>query len=321
VSSVTPQVDFIRGIHNLRPRHRGSAVTIGNFDGLHLGHQALIAQTVALAGQHGSVPTAVIFEPMPREFFAPEQAPPRVQSLREKLLDLERYGIRRVLCLHFDARQAAQPASEFVDCVLGEGLGATAVVVGADFRFGARRQGDLEMIRQRLPELVTEVVSAVRVDDLRVSSTALREALGVPDLARAARLLGRPYRMCGRVRHGLKLGTSQLGMPTANLPLRRRVALADGVYAVRVRIDGDADARDGVASLGVRPTLGSDGARVLETHLFDDPGNLYGRPLDIQFTHFLRPQARFDSLEALREQMHADAAAARELLAGVQTAL
>ncbi|MDE2150653.1 MAG: bifunctional riboflavin kinase/FAD synthetase [Gammaproteobacteria bacterium] len=308
------RVEFVRGKANLRPDHRGCAVTIGNFDGVHLGHQALILRTIEVADRRGLVPTAVVFEPHPRERLAAQSVPRRVQTLRGKLVLLQRAGIRRVLCLRFDRAQARQPAAAFVSEVLLDGLGAGAVVVGEDFVFGADRGGDVALLRRLCTSAgsAVETLAAVQMDGCRVSSTVLRTALEQPDLAGAARLLGQPYRVFGRVRHGLKLGR-RLGMPTANLPLHRPLALADGVYAVRTRWSAAQGWRNGVASLGIRPTLGLS-ASVLEVHLFDDPGKLYGENLEIEFAAFLRPQQRFDGLSALQRQMHADAQVARQYL-------
>lgn len=310
-----PAMELVRGKHNL-PEAGGirTVVTVGNFDGVHLGHQALIARTRALASVLKAVPTAVIFEPHPREFLDPGSAPPRVQTFRGKLCQLQRAGIARVACLRFDRRQAQQSAEAFAREVLLRGLNARAVVVGEDFRFGAGRCGDLHLLRELAAAqgVRVEGVPAVTIDGQRASSTALRAALAAPDLGRVHRLLGGAYRLIGRVRHGLKLGR-ELQMPTANIPLRRPLALAHGVYAVRVGWAQQPVAAAGVASLGRRPTLGLNDC-VLEIHLFDPPGDLYGLTLEVEFLHYLRAQRRFDDLNALRSQMHADAARARALL-------
>lgn len=306
-------MELIRGLHNLALRHRGSVVSIGNFDGLHRGHRALIARLKALSEQHGLPAAVVIFEPTPREFFAPDKAPPRISSLRGKLRLLERAGVDRVLLLRFDARLAAFSAETFIDRVLVQGLGARAVVVGDDFRYGAKRSGDLALLKQRgaTAGFSAEGLGSVCIGETRCSSTGLREALAKPDLGAAEAMLGRRYGMIGRVRHGLKLGR-ELGMRTANLHLLRPPALAHGVYAVLARWDGCPEGRGGVASLGVRPTLGMT-ACLLETHVFDFDGSLYGVELEIEFLRFLRPQLKFDSLEALATQMQADGRAARAL--------
>lgn len=304
-------MELIRGLHNLEPRHRGCAVTIGNFDGMHLGHQALIERLRTTARTLGVPATAVIFEPTPREFFTPQAAPPRVAGFRGKIRALERAGLDRVLCLRFEARLARWTPEEFVTRVLLQGLGTRAVVVGEDFRFGHRRAGDLALLRELGTRhgFAVEGLSGVMVGGQRCSSTALRAALAEPDLARVEALLGRRYRMFGRVRRGLQLGR-RLGMPTANLVARHAPALAHGVYAVRAYWHARPEGVAGVASLGVRPTLGLSTC-LLETHLFEEPGVLYGVELEIEFWRHLRPQRRFESLDALAAQMQADAAAAR----------
>jgi riboflavin kinase/FMN adenylyltransferase len=307
-------MELIRGLHNLAPRHRGSVVSIGNFDGLHRGHQALIERLHALSAQHGLPSTVLMFEPMPREYFAGDAAPPRIDSLRSKLRGLEALGIDRVLCLRFDARLAAMSGEDFIRRVLLDGLDTRAVIVGDDFRYGYKRSGDLALLQKigAAEGFTAEGLGTVALAGERFSSTALRSALTAPDLARAAKLLGRRYRMRGRVRHGLKLGRT-LDMPTANLTVHHRAALAHGVYAVRAYWPERPEGVDGVASIGVRPTL-AESACLLETHLFDFSGLLYGLELEIEFHQFLRPQVKFDSLDALKMQMQVDGAQARAVL-------
>ncbi len=305
-------MELIRGLHNLRERHRGCVLSIGNFDGFHRGHQALVAQLKRHAGRH-KLPVAVqVFEPTPREFFAPAQAPGRVATFRDKLRQLAGAGVDRVLCVRFCKRLASIPAQRYVEEILVGKLGVKAVVIGDDFRFGAGRGGDVALLKELGGRRGFEVdaIGTVVAGGEPVSSTAVREALAVPDLARAERLLGRPYALGGRVRRGLQLGR-KLGMPTVNVPMRRRPALRMGVYAVRVR----AGAREwnGVANLGVRPML-EPGGCVLEAHVFGEPGSLYGEVVDVQFVKFLRDEQRFASLEALAAQMQEDGAQARALL-------
>ena len=299
-------MELIRGLHNLAPGHRGCVVSIGNFDGLHLGHQALIARLLALSREHGLPSTVMVFEPTPREFFSPESAPPRVSGFRGKLRLLQRAGVDRVLLLRFDRRLAALEAVDFVQRIVVDGLGARAVVVGDDFRFGHKRGGDVALLRRIGAEAGFDVdePGCVMVDGQRCSSTALRQALAQPDLEQAARLLGRGYRVFGRVRHGLQLGR-KLGMPTANLMMRHNPALAHGVYAVKVYWPARPQGAPGVASLGIRPTLGVT-ACLLEAHVFGEPLDLYGVEMEIEPWRYLRPQLRFDSLEALAAQMQAD---------------
>jgi riboflavin kinase / FMN adenylyltransferase len=313
-------MELIRGLHNLRERHRGCVLSIGNFDGFHRGHQALIARLRQHAAR-ARVPVAVqIFEPTPREYFARGKAgaapPGRVATFRDKLAALSGAGVERLLCVRFNQRFAAIPAQRYVEDVLVARLGIQAIVVGDDFRFGAGRGGDLRLLRELGAKhgFVAEAVEAVTVGGERASSTALREALAVPDLARAGRLLGRPYVLSGRVRRGAQLGR-KLGMPTVNVPLRRRPALRMGVYAVRVRAAGRE--WDGVANIGVRPML-EKSACVLEAHLFGEPGSLYGQMVEVGFTEFLRDEQRFESFDALAAQMQADGAQARAVLKNVQ---
>lgn len=305
---------LIRGQHNLRAGDRGCVLTIGNFDGVHRGHQALLALARDHADRLG-LPLAVLtFDPTPREFFTPPQAPPRVATLRDKLDDLARHGVDRVLLQRFDARFAALTPEAFVHDLLGQRLGVRLLVVGDDFRFGRARAGDVDFLRQAGPAAGFELTALPTVQEgpLRCSSTRLRAALAAADLAQAVRLLGHPYRLSGRVRRGLQLGRT-LAMPTANLPLRHPPALRLGVYAVEGELGGRR--LPGVANLGVRPTLGHTPC-LLETHFFEPPGELYGQCLRVCFHQFLRPEQRFDSLAALAAQMQRDKAAARACLRG-----
>lgn len=306
-------MELIRGLHNLRERHRGCVLSIGNFDGFHRGHQALIARLRRHAERTGLPMAAQIFEPTPREYFAPAQAPGRVATFRDKLAQLDAAGVARVLCTRFGRRFAAMPAERYVEDVLAAKLGVAAVVVGDDFRFGATRAGDFALL-QRLGErfgFVAEALGTIEVAGERVSSSAVRAALETPDLAHVERLLGRPYALSGRVRRGRQLGR-KLGMPTVNIVMRRRPALRFGVYAVRVLAGGRR--WDGVASIGVRPTLAPDGGCLLEAHLFGASEEFYGRVVEVAFAKFLRPELRFDSLEALAAQMQADGVAAQAWL-------
>jgi riboflavin kinase / FMN adenylyltransferase len=303
---------LIRGQHNLRSGDRGCVLSIGNFDGVHRGHQALLALARGHADRLG-LPLAVLtFDPTPREFFTPAQAPPRVATLHDKLDDLARHGVDRVLLQRFDARFAALTPAAFVHDLLGQRLGVRLLVVGDDFRFGQARAGDVEFLRRAGPAAGFELAALPTVQEgaQRCSSTRLRAALAAADLDQAARLLGHPYRLSGRVRRGLQLGRT-LAMPTANLPLRHAPALRLGVYAVEGELDGRC--LPGVANLGVRPTLGHTPC-LLETHFFEPPGELYGHCLRVRFHRFLRPEQRFDSLDALAAQMQHDKAAARACL-------
>lgn len=304
-------MELIRGLHNLRERHRGCVVTVGTFDGVHRGHQALIERTRMHANRVGLPLTVLTFEPTAREFFAPDQAPPRISTLRDKLAALAACGVDRLIIARFDRRFAEQSAQAFLEDVLVARLGVRAIVVGDDMHFGKKRAGDLRYLMSRADEfgLAVDGMDTLMLDGERCSSTAVRDALAKGELPRVERLLGRRYTLSGRVRRGLQLGRS-LGMPTANLPMRRRMALSKGVYAVRARsaeYEGS-----GVASFGHRPTLGLSAAQpLLEAHLFEPPGDLYGRLLEVEFRAWLRPELKFDSLDALAAQMQHDAADAR----------
>ncbi len=307
-------MELIRGQHNLRPRHHGCVATIGNFDGVHLGHQAILAQLAGHARALGLPTMIIIFEPQPQEFFAPAAAPPRLTRLREKLQALAGCGVDRVLCLRFDTRLASMSAGAFIDELLVGGLGIRHLVVGDDFRFGHRRQGDFQMLSEAGRRHGFEVAGThtYAVDGERVSSTRVREALGRGDLERAARLLGRPYALCGRVAHGDRVGRT-LGFPTANIHLHRALTPVSGVFVVDVH-GVAASPWPGVANVGRRPTVG--GLRdQLEVHLLDFAGDLYGRHVAVDLLARLRPERRFESLAALREQIHADVDQARSYLA------
>jgi riboflavin kinase / FMN adenylyltransferase len=306
-------MELVRGLHNLRPRHRGCVATIGNYDGVHRGHQHMLAALVRRARALGLPATVVTFEPTPREYFEGRDAPARLTRLREKLQALARYEVDRVVCLRFDARLAAIGARSFEEDLLGVRLGVRHIVVGHDFRYARAREGTTASLRAAGAQLgfTVEEVPPFEIDGVRVSSSLIRAALEAGDLPVATRLLGRPYRISGRVERGESLGR-KLGFPTANLALRRKVIPLWGIFAVRVGGAG-LDSHAAVASLGTRPTL--DGTvPLLEVHLFDFDGEIYGHTLDVDFIARLRDEKRFDSLEALVEQMHRDAAQARRAL-------
>ncbi|MCQ4347657.1 bifunctional riboflavin kinase/FAD synthetase [Pseudomonas stutzeri] len=303
-------MQLVRGLHNLRPCHQGCVATIGNFDGVHRGHQGVLARLRERAAQAGLPSCVVIFEPQPREFFAPDKAPPRISSLREKLELLRACGVDRVLCLTFNRRLRELSANAFVHQILVEGLGVRHLEVGDDFRFGCDRAGDFALLVEAgLREGFTvESADTIELDGARISSTRLREVLAAGDFAMAERLLGRPYTIGGRVLHGQKLGRT-LGAPTANLRLDRLRPALSGVYLVSTELDGKR--WPGVANIGTRPSVAGDGRAHLEVHLLDYSGDLYGRRLVVQFHHKLRDEQRFASLEALKSAIDADIAAAR----------
>ena len=303
-------MQLVRGLQNLRPEHRGCVATIGNFDGVHRGHQAILARLRERADELGVPSCVVIFEPQPREFFGPDTAPARLTRLRDKLALFAAAGVDRVLCLSFNRRLRELSAAEFVHTILVQGLGVQHLEVGDDFRFGCDRAGDFAFLQQAavIEGFTLEAASTVEIDGLRISSTRVRESLAAADFPLAERLLGRPFQISGRVLHGQKLAR-QLGTPTANVQLKRRRVPLTGVYLVSVELDGKP--WPGVANIGVRPTVKGDGNAHLEVHLLDFVGDIYGRRLTVAFHHKLRDEQRFASLEALKTAIDADVAAAR----------
>jgi len=308
----------IRGLHNLAPRHRGSVATIGNFDGVHLGHKAVFECLLAQGRVLHLPATVITFEPQAMEYFAPDAAPARLTRLREKLTALAACGIEQTMLLEFGPRLARMGAREFVRKLLVNGLGVRHLLVGDDFRFGHGREGDFRLLREvgRDHGFAVENLHTIRHGDQRVSSTRIREALAQGDLEIARRLLGRTYRISGRVVHGNKRGRD-MDFPTANLSLHRRVSPLRGVYAVVV--EGLKNYPwPGVANLGTRPSVDNGTRYLLEVHLFDFAGSLYGRHLEVEFRHKLRDEKRFESFEMLKAQIGQDAMTARRLL-GVST--
>jgi len=301
---------FIRGIHNLNEQHRGCVLTIGNFDGVHRGHQALISR-LCEEGRRLNLPVVVmVFEPQPLELFAGDSAPARLTRLRDKLRYMAEAGVDNVLCVRFDRRFAALSAQRFISDLLVEKLNVKYLAVGDDFRFGAGRQGDFPLLQKAGAEYGFEVVSTETFCDggKRISSTAVRQALAADDLVLAQSLLGHPFTISGRVVHGDALGRT-LGFPTANLPLRRSVSPVKGVYAVEVR-GLTPEPLPGVANIGTRPTV--KGLRQqLEVHLLDINMDLYGRHIDVVLKQKIRNEQRFASLEALKEQIADDVVTAR----------
>lgn len=298
-------MELIRGIHNLRKEHRGCVATIGNFDGVHLGHQQILQQVREIAARLRQPATVMVFEPQPREFFAGDEAPPRLNSFREKLERLTEYGAERIVCLQFNSRLRQLTAEEFVQQVLVDGLGLAHLVVGDDFRFGCDRSGDFHLLQKLGSEkgFSVEHTHTFLMDNERVSSTRVRTQLMQSNLFGAARLLGRPHKISGRVVHGRKLGRT-LGVPTANLLLGDRKPALQGVFTVLVKMSNGL-MRPGVANIGLRPTV--DGlVPALEVHLLDFDGNLYGKRLDVFALAKLRDEQRFDGLDALKSQINKD---------------
>ena len=292
---------------------QGSVVCIGAFDGLHLGHRALVRHAAARARALGLATVALSFEPLPREFFAPADPPPRLTLARAKLEGLRELGADLVGLLRFDARLASMPAEDFVREVLARRLSAREVWIGPDFRFGKGRTGDFALLQTLGAELgfTAQSIPPVLVDGERVSSTRIRGALAGGDFDTVARLLDRRYAIAGRVVRGKQLGRT-LGYPTANLRYGGKRPPLQGIFATRVHGVGDAPIAS-VSSFGTRPTVAGV-EPLLEAHLFDFDGDLYGQRIAVEFIARLRDELTFTDLPALVAQMHRDAAQARDLL-------
>jgi riboflavin kinase/FMN adenylyltransferase len=310
-------MEYVRGLQGLKAGHRGAAITVGSFDGIHLGHGALIARACAIANQAGKPAMMLTFEPLPREYLAPQDPPARLTDFRERWRVLERSDLAYLCVLRFDEKLRSLTGEQFVS-LLTDRFAASAVIVGQDFRFGRGGAGSVTLLRAAADagRFALELVPSVCVDDVRVSSSGVRAALAAGNFPAARDLLGRAYEMRGRVVVGQQLGR-RLGYPTANLRMRRRKLPFTGIFAVRVRGVDAANphaARAGVASLGFRPTIGGT-EPLLEAHVFDFDGSLYGRELDVEFVAKIRDEEKFASLDALVQQMHRDASEARRLLA------
>jgi len=309
-------MELVRGLHNISRRHQGCVLTVGNYDGVHLGHQQMIGVLKSRAAELRAAATVLVFEPSSKEFIDPEGAPPRLTRWREKFVALAAQGVDRLVTLRFDEYMRAMTPECFVDELIVEGLGTRHMVVGNDFRYGCNAVGTIEALRAAgaARGFGVEQIEPFVFEGMRVSSTAVRERLAQSDYAGAQRLLGRPYRMLGRVVHGRELGRT-LGFPTANLPLMRRRPPVKGIMAARV-FGIEPGPLMAVASLGTRPTVdGTD--MLLEVHVFDFDGDLYGRELEVEFVAKLRDEVKFESLAALTQQMKVDAAQARDVLTKV----
>jgi riboflavin kinase/FMN adenylyltransferase len=306
-------MQLVRGIHNIRPQDHGCVLTIGNFDGVHLGHQQVIKALVSKAKTLNCVAAVLVFEPQPQELFSPDTAPARLCRLRDKYNLLAQLGVQRLICVNFTIKFSQQSAHYFIEHLLVEKLGIKHLIVGDDFHFGKNRQGNFPMLcqaGQKLGFAVSDTAS-YKMADCRISSTAIRQALEHDDLASARQMLGREYSIIGRVFHGDKRGR-QLGFPTANVLLKRRVSPLSGVFAVMVNTS--AGQFKGVANVGARPTVA--GVRQqLEVHLFDFNQGLYGQCIEVIIKKKLRPVIKFDSLEALTTQIKVDSEQAKQALA------
>ena len=306
---------LIRGQHNLHHAQRGGSVTIGNFDGVHRGHQAMVAQLQA----RGPAPhTVMTFAPMPSEYFEPRSAPARLSSLREKLADLSKLGVNQAFVLRFDESLAKLSPEDFVQRLLHQGLGARHVLVGDDFRYGARREGDFTRLQADCDQLGIRLdrLDTVEHDDQRISSSRIRDALAHGDTESAAGLLGRAYCISGRVQRGQGKGAG-LGFATANVLIRRKPAPQMGVYASCL-VDAHGVRHPAVSNLGMRPTIAGSTGCWLETHVLDFDSDLYGQHVTIEFHAFLRPEQRFDGLDALTRQIARDVEQARAVHAAAR---
>jgi len=306
-------MELIRGIHNIKAQHHGCVLTIGNFDGVHLGHKEVLQQVSRQADLLALPSVVMTFEPQPMEFFARDKAPARLTRLRDKFVQLSKLDINRLLCVNFNQYFSSLSAEAFIKELLVDKLGVKFLVVGDDFCFGKGRTGNFAMLKQAGEKYGFEVVSTQSycLDKRRVSSTEIRNALAADDFANSATMLGRDYSISGRVSHGRKLGRT-IGFPTANIPLKRCVSPVSGVYVVQV-LDLDGMTVGGVANIGQRPTV--DGIRQqLEVHFFDFKANLYGKQLEVVLLHKLRDEKKFESFDALKNQIELDAEAARVLL-------
>lgn len=307
----------MRLVRHLDARSAGAGpyvAAIGGFDGIHLGHRTLIDHARSIARRQGCKSMVLSFEPLPKEYFAPQDPPARLTNFRERWRLLEADGPEAFCVLRFDDRLRSHTARQFAELLLRGGV--RYVVIGHDFRAGYRGEASVDWFRAHGPAmgLGVAVVEPVMGEGLRIGSGVIRGALAAGDLAMAARLLGRPYAMRGRVVAGERLGR-QIGFPTANLRMGRRRTPLDGIFAVRVRGVEAGRALGGVASLGTRPTVGG-GAPLLETHVFDFAGDLYGREIEVEFVARLRDELRFENVDAMVAQIHRDAAEARAVLSG-----
>ena len=305
--SAAPKMRIVR---HAQPGGPATAIAIGSFDGVHRGHQAILDRLRARASERGLAPAVLTFEPLPRELLAPASAPPRLTSLAERLDEIARHGIAIVFVERFDRAFASLDAEAFARRLAAR-YGARFVLVGEDFRYGAKRAGDVQTLRAAGARMGFDVETLPAVGDgaERISSTRVREALARADFAGAARLLGRPYAICGRVVHGAKRGRG-LGFPTANVRLARARPALGGIFAVRCH--GVATrGLEGVASLGLNPAVRNGGPATLEAFLFDFSGDLYGRRISIEFLQKLRDEADFASLDALAAQIERDCEDAR----------
>lgn len=304
-------LQLIRGLHNLRQQHQKCVLTIGKFDGVHLGHQAVIVNLVEKAKALGLASTVMIFEPQPEEIFAPLYAPARLSRFRDKYEQFKLLGIDRLVCVRFNAAFSEMSPESFIQDLLVMQLGVKFLVIGDDFRFGFQRRGNFEMLQQAGSHLGFNVVStqSFKLANCRISSTEIRQALANSDFELAAEMLGREFTIAGRVNHGDKKGRT-IGFPTANVLLKRCKSPVSGVFAVEVIIGKQR--YKGVANIGNRPTVNGTKSQ-LEVHLFDFKNDLYGTFIEVVIKQKLRDEKKFDNFEELHQQIKRDAQAARDI--------
>lgn len=308
-------MQLYRGLDTQLPPSKTSAVTIGNFDGVHRGHQQLLIKTKEQAKQHQAQSVVMTFEPLPEEYFAPAKAPGRLSRLREKLQQIKSHDIDATWLLRFNDDLASISAESFIQDILVKKLHCKSLILGDDFRFGKNRQGDIRLLQLAAKDFNFEVHglgSQCQQGD-RISSTRIRQLLQKGQFKIARELLGYPYHMSGRVIHGKKLGR-KLGFPTANIALGRPSSPLHGIYAIWAVLDKQPQAIRGVASLGSRPTLDSNNQHLLEVHLFDFSENIYGQHMTVYFEKFIREEIRFPDLDTLVKHMHKDILSAQHIL-------
>lgn len=309
--------EFLHGLKSLDTFEHGCVATIGSFDGVHRGHRAVIAQVKQKASELGLPSLVMVFEPQPHEYFSSDIAPPRLMRLREKVHALFAEGVDRVLCLKFNEALRSLSAQAYIDRVLIDGLGVKHLVIGDDFRFGADRSGDFAMLKAAGKThgfTVCDTQTQAFADE-RISSTRIRKLLSEDDLSGAARLLGKPFVMSGRVIYGKQLGRS-IGFPTVNIGLGRYTSPVQGVYAVKVKeCDSQSPMWNGVANVGMRPTVDGGKKALLEVHLLGEQLDLYGKFLTVQFEKKIRIEKRFNSVDELKAQIAIDSEQAKQFFA------
>jgi riboflavin kinase/FMN adenylyltransferase len=306
---------LIRGLAHLEPLHNGCVLTIGNFDGVHLGHKAVINKLSERGAALGLPVAVMIFEPQPLEYFLGDNAPSRLMRLREKVIQFSKLPVDDLLILGFNQYLANCDAEHFIADILIKKLNIKHLVIGDDFHFGKARRGNFAMLKEKGRQFGFHVedTGSFQLEGLRVSSTLIRDALGEGNLAEAEKLLGRSFSVCGRVAHGDKRGRT-LGYPTANIQMFRKNTPVEGVFAVTMTgIDGRE--YQGVANVGTRPTVDGSSKVILETHLFEFNKEIYGRYVEVHFKQKIRDEMRFQSLEALKTQIVKDVAAAKKIFA------